>query len=80
MFKVQLYGRGAHGLIEPHDLGLSFATFEDAVQGAEAAANPGECSSGKLTNYRITGASGTVLLDVEVSGSRRRFTHRSECV
>lgn len=80
MFKVQLYSRGAHGQFEPHDLGPNFATFNEALREAEAAADPGKCAWGTLTNYRITGASGTVLLDVEVCGSRRRFTHKGECV
>ncbi len=77
MFKVQLYGRGLHGEFKPHALGSEFATFKDAIDGAEAAANAGQCSWGKPTNYRITGSSGTVLLDVEMCGSRRRLTHRS---
>jgi hypothetical protein len=76
MFKVQLFGRDSVGERVQRDLGASFSTFELAIDAAEAvAANSAKGSRGTLTNYRITGVSGAMLLDVGVYSSRGRFTH-----
>jgi hypothetical protein len=72
MFKVQLFGRDSLGHSIQRDLGASFATFELAIDAAEATA----AVSGSMTSYRITEVRGKILLDVGVYGSRRRFTHR----
>jgi hypothetical protein len=78
MFKVQLFGRDSCGKCIQRDLGASFATFDLAIDAAEAvAANSAKrLSGGTLTNYRITGVSGAILLDVGVYGSQRRLTDR----
>jgi hypothetical protein len=78
MFKVQLFGRDSFGKCIQRDLGASFATFDLAIDAAEAvaASSAKRLSGGTLTNYRITGVSGVILLDVGVYGSQRRLTHR----
>jgi hypothetical protein len=77
MFRVQLFGRDTVGKSFRCDLRPGFATFESAVAAAErAAANSGNTSLVTLTNYRITGISGVVLLDSGACGSNGRFTHR----
>jgi hypothetical protein len=72
IFKVQMFGRDSLGHSIARDLSANFSTFELAVEAAEATADV----SGSMTSYRITDARGKSLLDVEVCGSRRRFTHR----
>jgi hypothetical protein len=79
IFKVQLFGRDSFGKCIQRDLGASFATFDLAIDAAEAvAASSAKGSRGTLTNYRITGVSGVILLDVGVYGSERRLTHRED--
>jgi hypothetical protein len=77
MFRLKLFGRDTVGKSFQCDLRASFATKELAVEAAErAAARRTNGSLVTLTNYRITGSRGLLLLDVEISGSQRRLRHK----
>jgi hypothetical protein len=76
MFKVRLFGRDTLGKSMQHDIGPGFGTCQQATDAAErATAHNTYGFRGSPLNYRITGASGATLLDVQVSGSKRHFTH-----
>jgi hypothetical protein len=76
MFKVRLFGRDALGKTMQHDIDPGFATCPQAIDAAERATTHNIYGfRGSPSKYRIIGASGAMLLDVQVSGGKRHFTH-----
>ena len=76
MFKVRLFGRDTLGKSIQRDIDPSFGTCQQAIDAAETTTTHNTYGfRGSPSNYRITGASGATLLDVQVSGGKRHFAH-----